>query len=325
MIPYENRDHCLYVHINKINGKAYFGITRERPQDRWGKGSGYKEGTRIKNAIRKYGWDGFDHIVLFKELTNKEALDLEKYLIKTFKTQDKEIGYNVDSGGKEGYLTAEARRKSKEAGCTRDVICLENSKVYNTATEAAEDLGLVPSSVMKACNSKRYVLFNYHFMHYHEFLSSSEKRIQEIKDMKPKCFYNDQRKVVALETREVFENAKKAQEVYNNTTVSCILCCCKKGDINRIKAGGVHWVFLEEYEKMSDEDIKNELGKRSGLKACKPVINLSTMKKYISIEEASHDTGISSKTIRHSCKGTRKTRNSSGKWMFLENYEKRKI
>lgn len=285
-----------------------------------GRGSGYKNGTHIKNAILKYGWDNFEHLVLIKNLTHEEALKLEEYFIKTFKTQDKKKGYNKDGGGKGGYLSAEAKRKQKEAGCTRDIICLETEKIYSTAIEAAEDMGLVPSSVSKACSSHRYVLFEYHFMYYEEFLKSSKEEINKIKDLHPKNVFNDKRKVIVLETKEVFENAKEAQKVYSSTNINCILCCCKKLDKNRIKAAGVHWMFLKDYELLSDTAIEEVLKTRRGLKACKPVINLSDMKEYGSIEEASKATGVSSKTIRYSCKGTRKTQKKSGKWVFKADY-----
>ena len=169
---------------------------------------------------------------------------------------------------------------------------------------------------MKACNSKRYVLFNFHFMYYSEFLTSSLEKIEEIKNKKPKSIFDDTRKVVVLETKEIFSNAIEANKKYYKTSATCILCCCKRTDPNRLTANGVHWVFFEDYIKMSQEDINSMINKKRGRKACKPVINLVTGIKYSSIEEASKATGVSNKTIRHSCKGTRNTRKSSGNWVF---------
>jgi hypothetical protein len=320
LVVYEERDHRLYAHINKVNNKVYFGITRERPKDRWGRGSGYKEGTPIKNAINKYGWDGFRHLVILDNLTHREALGLEKHFIKVFKSQNKKVGYNVECGGKEGYLSAEARRKQKEKGCIKEVICLETKEVFPTATAAAEAMGLVPSSVMKTCNSKRYVLFDLHFMHYVEFINSTPEKIEQIMKLKPKNIFNDKRKVIVLETKEVFLNAKEAQKTYKSTNENCILCCCKRGDRNRITAGGVHWMFLKDYESASIEEINQVLASKRGQRACKPVMNLFSMKKYNSIEEASKETGISSKTIRNSCRGLHRSHKDSGKWVFLEKF-----
>lgn len=321
LVVYHKRDHCLYAHVNKTNGKVYFGITMDRPKERWGRGSGYRKGTRIKNAIEKYGWDGFNHFVIISNLTHEEALDLEKHFIKTFHSQEKGKGYNMDAGGKEGYLAAEARRKQREAGCYKSVICLETGKVYETATEAAKEMELIPASVMKACNSKRYILFNYHFMHYSEYLESSKEKIKEIRNKQPKCFHKDERKVIALETLEVFKNVEEAQKKYSSTVPGCILSCCKKSDPNRLTAAKMHWMFYNDYLKATPGEIERLLKTKRGAKASKPVINLNTMKEYLSIEEASKDTGISSKTIRHSCRGTRKTQVKSGRWMFKDEFD----
>lgn len=70
---------CLYVHENKINGKCYVGITsKQPPQKRWGlNGIGYK-GQYFYNAINKYGWDNFEHHILFSNLTVDEASQKEK-------------------------------------------------------------------------------------------------------------------------------------------------------------------------------------------------------------------------------------------------------
>ena len=37
----KNRKGIIYVHINKLNGKAYVGQTIQTLQDRWGRGSLY--------------------------------------------------------------------------------------------------------------------------------------------------------------------------------------------------------------------------------------------------------------------------------------------
>lgn len=319
LILYEPFDHCLYAHINKINGKVYFGITMNRTKERWGRGSGYKKGTKIKNAIEKYGWDNFNHIVVLQNLTHKEALDMETHFIKTFKTNDINFGYNTEVGGKEGYLSAEARRKQGEAGVLKPVICLENMKIYDSASDASRDLNLISASIMKACNSKRYILFNYHFMHYSDYVLKTEEEIEHIRKKVPKCIYDDKRSVIALETLEVFLNAEEANRKYPKARINCILGCCKH-EKDRYKAGGLHWLFVEEYNKLSRDEIDNILRKKKGFKACKPVIKLETLEIFSSIEEASSSTGLSSKTIRYSCMGTRRTHPKNGHWMFYQEY-----
>ena len=109
----------VYVHINKINGKKYVGITsKPRPENRWEGGNGYKENTHFYAAIQKYGWDGFEHIILFYGMTWQDAIDIEKYLISYWHTQDNRYGYNMTSGG-EGtpncHPSEETRKKLSDA------------------------------------------------------------------------------------------------------------------------------------------------------------------------------------------------------------------
>lgn len=80
----KNEKWCVYCHTNIKNNKKYFGITsnNDNPQRRWRKeGYGYKLCTRFYSAIQKYGWDGFEHEIIFKNLTEKEAKSKEVELI----------------------------------------------------------------------------------------------------------------------------------------------------------------------------------------------------------------------------------------------------
>ena len=71
----EERNYCVYAHTNLINGKMYIGISGDDPRKRWVRG--YKGSTRFYNAIQKYGWDNFDHVILVDELTKEEACEIE--------------------------------------------------------------------------------------------------------------------------------------------------------------------------------------------------------------------------------------------------------
>ena len=95
----EERNYTVYMHINKKNGKKYIGITKQNPQKRWkSNGIGYC-GQLFYNAIEKYGWDNFEHIILFENKTQEEAEKLEVELIKSYKSTNKKHGYNRENGG----------------------------------------------------------------------------------------------------------------------------------------------------------------------------------------------------------------------------------
>lgn len=89
--------YIVYMHRNKINDKKYIGITSQKPKTRWGKnGAGYST-IKFKRAILKYGWNNFEHIILFEKLTKDEAIQKEIELIKDYDSFKN--GYNADAGG----------------------------------------------------------------------------------------------------------------------------------------------------------------------------------------------------------------------------------
>lgn len=100
----------VYQHINKTNGKRYIGVTKQNPESRWGiDGVNYKSSPYFYSAIQKYGWDGFEHEILFNGLTKEEACIKEIELIARFKTQDKQYGYNIMEGGSAPTIPEEVR------------------------------------------------------------------------------------------------------------------------------------------------------------------------------------------------------------------------
>lgn len=115
----ETNNWIVYVHINKLNGKRYVGITsKHKPEYRWNNGRGYRENPHFYSAIEAYGWDCFEHIVLFKNFSAHMAKEMEQYLISIWRTQDSAYGYNMTAGG-DGtpgfHPSEETRRKQSNA------------------------------------------------------------------------------------------------------------------------------------------------------------------------------------------------------------------
>ena len=121
----EDRRWCVYMHTNKINNKVYVGITSKEPELRWRtNGSGYtNKQIAFRRAIKKYGWDNFEHIVFMDGLSEEDAKHIEKLLIALYKTncnkyQNPSYGYNMTDGG-DGTLgivvSEETREKMRRA------------------------------------------------------------------------------------------------------------------------------------------------------------------------------------------------------------------
>lgn len=106
--------YCVYIHTFP-NGKKYVGQTKQNPEYRWNKGEGYKGQPYMYNAIRKYGWENIKHEVIIFNISRKEADKWEDTLIALHRTNEKEYGYNLRSGGTSGYeYTEEVKAKMSE-------------------------------------------------------------------------------------------------------------------------------------------------------------------------------------------------------------------
>lgn len=167
----------IYKITNKENGKIYIGQTIRTLEKRWQFHTLSKGCKALHAAIQKYGKDSFEikpivHCNSYAELNAREIM-----CIKLFNSLAPN-GYNLKEGGKSGSPNEEVRKKMSEArtgkklsvetcrkmsmsrtgkgnsffGRThsiesllkmgKQVMCLDNGTVYNSATEAANMLSL---------------------------------------------------------------------------------------------------------------------------------------------------------------------------------------
>lgn len=119
--------YTVYCHTNKINGKRYVGITKQKPERRWGNGCNYSDNTYFFRAIKKYGWEEFTHEILFTGLTKREAQEKEIYLIKKWDLTDRSKGYNISLGG-EGVESVSNETKQKMSEKRKGVKLSEETK-----------------------------------------------------------------------------------------------------------------------------------------------------------------------------------------------------
>ena len=107
------RTYKIYAHINKVNQKIYIGQTCCKYINfRWRNDEGYKQSPHFYNAIKKYGWSNFEHIILFDNITNYEIADIiEQELIRKYKTTQSQYGYNLSSGGSFGRTLSEETKQ----------------------------------------------------------------------------------------------------------------------------------------------------------------------------------------------------------------------
>lgn len=75
----------------------------------------YKSSPHFYAAIQKYGWDNFEHNILFQNLTKEEACQKEQKLIAEFNSTDRNYGYNSTSGGEIFVMNEESKQKLSQA------------------------------------------------------------------------------------------------------------------------------------------------------------------------------------------------------------------
>ena len=115
----ENKDRKwkVYQHYCILSGGTYIGITSKKTLGmRSGRqGQNYYDSPRFWNAIQKYGWDNFEHEILFDNLLESEAKTIEIFLIAKLREYGYKL-YNI-SGGGDGALGVRRRGKknSKES------------------------------------------------------------------------------------------------------------------------------------------------------------------------------------------------------------------
>lgn len=88
----------VYKHTSP-SGKVYIGVTKQKPHLRWQNGLGYRSQEYFYRAILKYGWDNFKHEIVYETESYEDANNKEIELIATYKSTDKDYGYNIESGG----------------------------------------------------------------------------------------------------------------------------------------------------------------------------------------------------------------------------------
>ena len=178
--------YTVYCHISPP-GKMYFGITSTSVNTRWRDGKGYGDTRHFALAINKYGWDNIKHVILFTGLPKEMACEIEKALIKKYRTTDHRFGYNMTIGGECGMpkgqiFTEERKRNISKAltgkklseahreslrkshmgipsGHRKVVICLDlegnELNEYESMMKAQEETGANFRGISSCCRGKR--------------------------------------------------------------------------------------------------------------------------------------------------------------------------
>ena len=227
----------IYVHINKTNGKIYIGQTKfDNLNRRWNTdGSGYKTNKHFWNSIQKYGWDNFEHIVLFENLSLEEANLIEEELIKKYDSTNPNKGYNLRFGGRNSSFSEETINKFREIRKGTQSGELNNFYGKKHSEETKRKLR------ENHLNRPSYFKGHKHSIHSKKKISESKKGVllhDRTSNAKAVIQYSDDNDCI-----KVWTCIMDAVRYFNGTTTSHIVACCKG---KRNKAFGYKWRYLTD-------------------------------------------------------------------------------
>ena len=310
--------YTVYCHENKKNGKLYFGITKTSVRRRWSKGKGYKDQHLFGRAIEKYGWDGFEHIILFTGLSEDEAKQMERDLIREFHTQDRDKGYNITDGGDDCPIM-----RGAESPVARAVIVfnLDGSfhAKFSTLTDAANYIGVtvgtLSSAISRGGTAKGY------FCVFEDECDNCEKQ-------PPRVVQNREKKYKPVSQYDAdgvyIQSFKSIVEAAEKTGI-------KKTDISTVLSGRQHVAhgFQFRYDDGSHENIERALIRgdltKGGQHYSARKVQLynahtgETVREYGSITEAARSESIPSPRITSDCLHKWKTSQREFLWRYADN------
>lgn len=231
-------NYVVYRHTAP-NGKVYIGISRNAIK-RWNNGRGYKNNFHFYNAILKYGWDNIQHEILYTGLSKMEACEKEIALIAAHGSANPDFGYNNTCGGECYNHTPQAKRRMSEAHKGKGHNHTKESKKRISDAHKGKTFSVESRAKMSAAH-KAMPLPKGFDRKGKEPWNKGLKGVENVGGNAPWA-----RKVINLDTGEVFDCIKDAEKKYG----------VKVGEVcrgKRKKCGGCRWSY---YEPMAGGDAE---------------------------------------------------------------------
>ena len=171
------------------------------------------------------------------------------------------LGKKLSNESKEKISKSKIGKPSKKA---KEIICIETQTIYKSSCEAAKILGFAQSSINECCNGKLKTVNGYHFCFTsnldmqnctskfigQQSYSDNTAKENRSKSMKQswasgKIKSHSQRKIICIETQEIFDSLTAAADKYK-VKVSTICCCLtgKSKSAGKLNGQKLHWRYI---------------------------------------------------------------------------------
>lgn len=231
-------DYTVYGHLTPSK-KWYFGITSRRPDKRWCNGDGYRTQVFYR-AIKKYGWNNIYHHIVGTGLTKEQACCLEKKLIKIYDTTNPLKGYNKSIGGEKGNLGThydERTRKQMSERRKGKKLSEETKRKLSEANKGKPQHKNTHNALMKYLighkmdekTKGKLRLANIGRVPWNKGIKQTEEQKENNRQQALKRGaippYIHPKKVMCIETKEIFEQIKIAGDRYGICTENITNVC----------------------------------------------------------------------------------------------------
>lgn len=270
----KDNNYSVYKHTSP-SGKVYIGISKNKPEHRWNNGRGYTKNYHFRAAIEKYGWDNFEHEILYKKLSKEDACSKEIELIKLYDSTNRKRGYNISHGGTAPPPLTETTRKKISENTKKQWLNEEyRKKMISVNTGNKYWLGRTHSETHKAYMSE--------IMKGRVITEEARKKISESKKGKglgeTNAFYGrhhseetkrkqselKSKEVILLNTKQRFKNAKIASKIIGGGCHETNLRKCCNGLSLSCGSDGItnerySWMYYEDYLKLDESSINERI------------------------------------------------------------------
>lgn len=304
----------VYQIVNRVNQKLYIGSSKNLYQ-RLRKHFKLLEcnkhdNPKLQHAYNKYGLHNF-YFQIIEYCCEQQQYAIEQYWINKFFGQNcyninndaikppnlrgqkrifsEQHKHNLSKAKKKFYkdnpqslAQLSQSRKGKNMGGkhfhARPVICLETKQVFDCIMDVERTLNIHHTCISDVCNRKRGCAGNYHWLYLQDY---EQMCPSEVYISKNSCKNN--KVVVCLETQKIYTKLIDASKDTNCDRTAIRKCCENK----QTQVKGLHWIYYEEYIKLTSEDIQeriNVLPKNKVQCRCVETQQIFTSIKQASIE-----------------------------------------
>lgn len=306
----EENNHKIYVYTNKINGKKYVGQTNRTLKRRanGNKGKGYKKCPVFWNAIQKYGWGNFEPEILYDNLTQKEANELEIKTINELKTLNRDFGYNICTGGD----------CSKNYSLMIPVVQFDLDfnfiARYDSLHDAENHTNADQSHISRVCKHVYKHAGGYIWLFEEDYLNANYNKEEILAWVHEEFEHPNAKPVVQCDLQMNY------LATYKNISFASKTTGIHRNGINdnctgrRKTCGNYIWMYEDEYNRIkNDEQMIKEIVHNANYVAVdrhavvQYDLDMNLISEYSSILEAYKSTKVDRKAIKYVCEGKQKS------------------